>query len=56
MDSVKIHELRKQGRPLWMSNLGHEHLADVMWGAGGDIYQDRGYLEWQRDMGEEIDE
>ena len=56
MTSVKIHELREQGRPLWMSNIGHENFADVYWGAGGDIFMDRGYPEWKRDFGEEMDD
>ena len=45
MDNPNIHELnitelRKQKRPLWMSDLGIDNYADIL-GGGGDIYTDR---------------
>ncbi len=43
MDNPDIHELnitelRKQKRPLWMSDLGIDNYADIL-GGGGDIYR-----------------
>ncbi|MGA7875514.1 MAG: hypothetical protein WCA08_07600 [Desulfoferrobacter sp.] len=53
---MKIEELRKQKRPLWMTNFGHESYADML-GGGGDIWFDRLHPEWMRDYGyEEEDE
>ncbi len=49
---INIDELRKEGRPLWMTNLGHESYAELL-GAGGDIDFDRLHPEWMRDFGEE---
>jgi len=45
MENVDLHELniselRRQKRPLWMSDLGIENYADFL-GGGGDIYTDR---------------
>ena len=45
MENLNIHELniselRKQKRPLWMSDLGIDNYADIL-GGGGDIYTDR---------------
>lgn len=37
---LNITELRKQKRPLWMSDLGIDDYADIL-GGGGDIYSDR---------------
>ena len=51
---LNISELRKQGRPLWMTNVGFESYASMMVGDGGDIFADRLYPEWARDFGEEI--
>jgi hypothetical protein len=50
---INISELRKKGRPLWMTNFGHESYADML-GGGGDIYADRLHPDWLRDYGEEI--
>lgn len=52
---LKIEELRKEGRPLWMTNFGHESYADML-GGGGDIWTDRLHPEWLRDYGAEIEE
>jgi hypothetical protein len=40
LHELNIAELRKQKRPLWMSDLGVENYADFL-GNGGDIYTDR---------------
>ncbi|SPF33777.1 hypothetical protein SBDP1_1160009 [Syntrophobacter sp. SbD1] len=37
---LNITELRRQKRPLWMSDLGIENYADFL-GGGGDVYMDR---------------
>ncbi|MGO9688243.1 MAG: hypothetical protein ACLP2X_06790 [Syntrophobacteraceae bacterium] len=37
---LNITELRRQKRPLWMSDLDIENCADFL-GGGGDIYTDR---------------
>jgi hypothetical protein len=37
---LNITELRRQKRPLWMSDLGIENYADIV-GGGGDIFTDR---------------
>jgi len=37
---LNITELRRQKRPLWMSDLGIDNYADIL-GGGGDIYTDR---------------
>lgn len=51
--TININELRKQRRPLWMSNFNHESFADLI-GGGGDVHQDRLHPEWLRDQGEEL--
>jgi hypothetical protein len=50
---INISELRKQRRPLWMSEIDEESSADIL-GGGGDLYSDRLPAEWARDTGEEI--
>ncbi|MFZ0930112.1 MAG: hypothetical protein WAN11_16015 [Syntrophobacteraceae bacterium] len=52
---INVTELRKQRRPLWMSNFMHDSYADLM-GGGGDIYSDRLHPEWERDAGIEVEE
>ncbi len=37
---LNITELRRQKRPLWMSDLGVDNFADIL-GGGGDLYTDR---------------
>jgi hypothetical protein len=54
MFEIDITELRKQGRPLWMTNFEHESYADLL-GGGGEIYSDRLQPEWMRDFGEEVE-
>ena len=49
---MKIEELRKQKRPLWMTDFGHENYADML-GGGGDVWSDRLHPEWLRDYGKE---
>lgn len=53
MRRINLEELRKTGRPLWMTNYGVESYADFL-GGGGDIWTDRLYGEWERDYGEEV--
>lgn len=55
MMELDITELRKQRRPLWMTNFDHENYADLL-GGGGDVYSDRLHPEWMRDYGGEPDE
>ncbi len=55
MFELNISELRKQGRPLWMTHLGQESFADML-GGGGDINFDRLHPEWLRDFGSEVEE
>jgi hypothetical protein len=50
---INISELRKQRRPLWMSELDEESSADIL-GGGGDLFSDRIPAEWTRERGEEI--
>jgi hypothetical protein len=52
---MNISELRKSGLPLWMTNFGHESLADLV-GGGSDIWSDRVHPEWLRDYGYEPQE
>jgi len=53
MDSrINIEQLRKEGRPLWMTDFGHESYADML-GGGGDVWSDRLHPEWNRDFGHE---
>lgn len=49
---VNISELRKEGRPLWMTYLGEESFAGLL-GGGGDIYLDRLSPDWDRFEGVE---
>lgn len=60
MDNPDIHELnitelRKQKRPLWMSDLGIDNYADIL-GGGGDIYSDRLPPAFARAEGMELSE
>jgi len=60
MDEHNIHELnitelRKQKRPLWMSDLGIDNYADIL-GGGGDIYSDRLPPAFARHEGMELNE
>jgi hypothetical protein len=50
---INVTELRKEGRPLWMTHLGHESLAELL-GGGGDVWTDRLHPEWERDSGHEV--
>jgi len=52
---LNITELRRQRRPLWMSDLGIENYADIM-GGGGDIWTDRIPPAWPRHTGLELSE
>jgi len=49
---IDIEQLRKEGRPLWMTPFGHESYADML-GGGGDVWSDRLHPEWNRDFGRE---
>ncbi len=60
MDNPNIHELnitelRKQKRPLWMSDLGIDDYADIL-GGGGDIYTDRLPPAFARHEGMDLNE
>ena len=50
-----IEELRKQKRPLWMTNLAVESMAEILVGAGGDIRTDRLSIDSDRMTGKEIE-
>jgi hypothetical protein len=52
---LNIEELRKEKRPLWMTNLGVETMADALVGGGGDIRTDRLSVDSDRLTGEEIE-
>jgi len=52
---LKIDDLRKEGRPLWMTDLGVESMADLV-GGGGDIHSDRLAVDWGREVGQEVTE
>ncbi len=52
---LKIDDLRKEGRPLWMTDLGVESMADLV-GGGGDIHSDRLAVDWGREAGQEVTE
>ncbi len=54
MFELNISQLRKQGRPLWMTHFGHESYADML-GGGGDVRFDRLHPEWVRDFGSEVE-
>ena len=50
---INISELRRQKRPLWMTEFDEESSADIL-GGGGDLFSDRVPAEWARDEGVEI--
>lgn len=50
---LNISELRKQRRPLWMTEFGEECAADIL-GGGGDVYTDRIAPDSTRYAGEEM--
>lgn len=50
-----IEELRKQKRPLWMTDLGVETMADFLIGGGGDIRTDRLSVDSDRMTGAEVE-
>jgi hypothetical protein len=50
-----IEELRKEKRPLWMTDLGVETMADSLVGRGGDIRTDRLSVDGDRLTGEEAE-
>ena len=50
-----IEELRKERRPLWMTNFGVESVADLP-GGGGDIHTDRLAVDWGGSIGEEAED
>ncbi|MGA2401468.1 MAG: hypothetical protein ABSG91_07150 [Syntrophobacteraceae bacterium] len=50
---LNITELRKQRRPLWMSDLDTDDYSDFL-GGGGDIYTDRLPPVWERHSGLEF--
>jgi len=52
---LNITELRKQRRPLWLSDLDMDDYADFL-GGGGDIYMDRLPTMWERHSGMELSE
>ena len=52
---LNITELRRQKRPLWMSDLDIENYADFL-GGGGDIYTDRLPPAFARHAGMELTE
>jgi hypothetical protein len=50
-----VEQLRKEKRPLWMTNLGVETMADALVGGGGDIRTDRLSVDSDRMTGEEVE-
>lgn len=52
---LNITELRKQRRPLWLSDLDADDYSDFL-GGGGDIYSDRLPPAWERSSGSEYSE
>ena len=50
-----VEELRKEKRPLWMTDLGVETMADSLVGGGGDIRTDRLSVDSDRMTGEEVE-
>lgn len=50
-----IEELRKERRPLWMTGLGVESVADML-GGGGDLHTDRLAVDWDRFAGQEAED
>ncbi len=52
---LNITKLRRERRPLWMSDLGMEDYSEIV-GGGGDIYSDRLPPAWPRGSGMELSE
>lgn len=52
---LRIDELRKERRPLWMTGFGVESFGDIL-GGGGDIYSDRLSVDSARGFGHEDNE
>jgi hypothetical protein len=50
-----MEELRKEKRPLRMTDFGVETMADALVGGGGDIYTDRLSVDSDRMVGEEFE-
>jgi hypothetical protein len=50
---LRSDELRQEGRPLWMTDLGVESTADLVSG-GGDIHANRPAVDWGREVGEDL--
>lgn len=55
MHELNITELRRQKRPLWMSDLDVTDYAEFV-GGGGDIWSDRLPPAWPREAGTELSE
>jgi len=55
LHELNIAELRKQKRPLWMSDLAIEDYSDFL-GGGGDIFSDRLPPAFPRNEGMELSE
>ncbi|MEM5787859.1 MAG: hypothetical protein AAGU11_11120 [Syntrophobacteraceae bacterium] len=53
MMELNISELRKQKRPMWMTELDEECSSDIL-GGGGDIYTDRLSMDSAGYSGEEV--
>ncbi len=49
-----IEELRKAKRPLWMTDLGVETMAEILVGGGGDIRTDRLSIDSDRMTGKRL--
>ncbi len=54
-NKLNITELRRQRRPLWMSDLDIDNFADFL-GGGGDVYTDRLPPAFPRHEGMELSE
>lgn len=50
---LNITELRRQKRPLWLTDFDVENYADMI-GGGGDIWTDRLPPDWPRQTGAEL--
>ena len=50
-----IGELRKEKRPLWMTDLGVETMAEFLTGGGGDIRTDHLSVDSDRMIGEDVE-
>jgi hypothetical protein len=55
LHELNISELRKQKRPLWMSDLAIDDYADIL-GGGGDLFTDRLPPAFPRSEGMELSE